>query len=362
MNKIIYLDAAASYLKSDAVIGAEVDFLRNFYANSGRGVCARAAAVDDMVLRARKKVADFIGGAAENIAFISGTTDAMNMIAKMLDIGQDTIVAVSDLDHHSARLPFEMAGGRVVKLPLDDEYNIDVAGIPYADVMVVTAMSNVMGVAQNIPEIVRIAREKNPNVVVVVDAAQYVVHDDIDVRLWDADFVCWSGHKIGADTGIGVLYVKNPDAYKPVKFGGGMVQRVVDDGVLFVAGAEKFEAGTLPLTQIAGLGVAIDNIKQNRPNLELVKRLYDALSEMPRVRLISSRDAALVSFVVLDMHPLDFGALLGTRGVCVRVGNMCASWIHQRLGIAGSVRISVGAYNTEQEIDTVIEYIKDIVK
>ena len=112
MNKIIYLDAAASYLKSDAVIDAEVAFLRGGYANSGRGVCARAAAVDDMVVSTRRKVAGFMGAEPEQIVFNAGTTDGMNMVANMLHLTGDMVVAVSDLDHHSARLPFELAGGR----------------------------------------------------------------------------------------------------------------------------------------------------------------------------------------------------------------------------------------------------------
>ena len=107
MNKIIYLDAAATYQKSPAVIGAQVDFLKNHYANSGRGICARSMYVDDMVLRARKRVAKFMGASENQIVFTSGTTGAINMVARMLDLKADRIVAVSDLDHHSARLPFE---------------------------------------------------------------------------------------------------------------------------------------------------------------------------------------------------------------------------------------------------------------
>lgn len=362
MNKIIYLDAAASYLKSGAVIDAQTQFLRDSYANSGRGVCARAVAVDDMVARVRGKVAGFMGADAAQIVFTNGTTDGMNQIVRMLNLTPDTVVVVSDLDHHSARLPFVMGGAKIEVCPLDGEYNIDVDNIPRGDVLVLTAMSNVMGAAQKVPEIVRIAREKNPNVIVVVDAAQYVVHNKIDVKKWDADFVCWSGHKIGADTGVGIMYVKNPEKFNPAKFGGGMVRRVLPDDILLIAGPEKFEAGTLPLTQIAGLGVAIDEIENNRPNLDLIKYMYDQLVGVHGIRLLSARSGAVLSFVVDGMHPLDFGALLGARNVCVRVGNMCATWIHERLGVSGSVRISVGSYNTIEEAKAVVGYIKDIIK
>ena len=118
----------------------------------------------------------------------------------------------------------------------------------------------------------------------------------------------------------------------------------------------------MPLSQIAGLVSAIDNIENNRPDLELIRYMYDELKQIPRIKVLTGRDAAILSFIIDGMHVLDFGALVGARGVCVRVGNMCASWIHQCLGINGSVRISVGAYNTMGQVQQVIKYIKDIVK
>ena len=362
MNKIIYLDAAATYQKPDCVIDAQVDFLRHHYANSGRGICPRAAYVDDMVASARMRVATFMNAEQSQVVFTSGTTGAMNMIARMLRLGTGYVVAVSDLDHHSARLPFVQNGVGVAVCPLDEDYNIDIANIPYADVFVITAMSNVLGIAQDVEEIVRAARQKNPNVIVVVDAAQYVVHERIDVKKWDADFVCWSGHKIGADTGLGILYMKHPDRFAPVNFGGGMVNKIVGGDVIYNNSPEVFEAGTLPLTQIAGLESAIDVLEKNRPDMQLIKYLYDELKKMSRIKLLTKRDASVCTFVVDGMHALDFGALIGARGVCVRVGNMCASWVHQLLNVSASIRISVGAYNTIDEIETVIKVIKDIVK
>ena len=359
MNKIIYLDAAASYQKSNAVIDAQVDFLRNKYANSGRGICARAVDVDNMLENTRRVVADFIGANAQQIVFTAGTTDAMNMIARML---AGRVVAVSDLDHHSARLPFEQLAREIKVCPLNQNLDIDLNDLPVADVMVITAMSNVLGRAQDVKKIIAAAREKNPNVITVVDAAQYVVHNDIDVSAWGCDFLCWSGHKIGADTGVGVLYIKNPDDFAPVKFGGGMVNKIIGNDLILNNAPDKFEAGTLPLTQISALGVAIEELKKNRPDVNLIRYLYDELLKMPRVKILSPCDGVLVSFVVDGMHVIDFGAMIGARGVCVRVGNMCASWIHKRLGVNGTIRVSVGGYNKIQEIKTLVQYIKDIIK
>ena len=131
MNKIIYLDAAASYQKPETVIRAEMDFLTHNYANAGRGICARASHVDTLIENTRSCVADFIGAKSEQIVFTSGTTDSINKIAGMLKLNSEHIVAVSDLDHHSARLPFEMSGAGVVVCPLDEQLNIDVNNIPY---------------------------------------------------------------------------------------------------------------------------------------------------------------------------------------------------------------------------------------
>ncbi len=362
MNKIIYLDAAASYLKPQSVIDAQVDFLTNHYANSGRGICKRADYTDIMLRNARECVAEFIGADTENVVFTSGTTAGMNLIAKMLNLSSEMRVGVSDLDHHSARLPFVMTGANIIVCPLDDALNIDVYNIPCVDVLVITAMSNVIGVAQDVQKIISAAKQKNPNVITVIDAAQFVVHNKIDVKNWDCDFLCFSGHKIGADTGIGVLYIKNPNMFHPVVFGGGMVNKIVGDDILFNCAPDIFEAGTLPLTQIAGMGVAIKNIIDNRPDLSLIRYLYDELSSIDKIKIISKRDSVLLSFVVTDMHVLDVGTLIGAHNVCVRAGNMCASWIHKYLGIDGSIRISVGGYNTIDEIKDVVKVIKDIVQ
>lgn len=362
MNKIIYLDAAASYQKSQSVIDAQVDFLSHHYANSGRGICARAAYVDNMVANARSRVASFMNAEQNQVVFTSGTTMGMNTVAQMLKLNNKCRVAVSDLDHHSARLPFVKGGADVLVCPLDKDNNIDINNIPCADVFVITAMSNVLGNEQDVSGIIRAARQKNPDVITVVDAAQYVVHEKIDVKKWDADFVCWSGHKIGADTGLGILYIKNPNRFGPVFWGGGMVNKIIGDDILLNNGPDVFEAGTLPLTQISGLVKAIDALEQQRPDLGLIKYLHGELSQIPQIRLLTSDDAAICSFVVDGMHALDFGAMIGARGVCVRVGNMCASWIHKHLGIDASIRISVGAYNNQNDIETTVKYIKDIIR
>ena len=365
MNKFVYMDAAASWLKPQPLIESQVGFLRNAYANAGRGVCTRAGHVDDMILSARQKIADFIGAKAENIVFTSGATDALNRIVRII---QNTVrdknltVAVSDLDHHSARLPWEMLTQNVVVMPLDDDFNIDVNNIPNADVFVITAMSNVLGVAQDVEKIISVIKSKNPNAITVVDAAQFVAHEQINVKKFDPDFLVFSGHKIGSDTGVGIMYIKNPDMWNPDKFGGGMVNRILENKIVFNKAPEKFEAGTLPITQIIGLPYALDYLTNWNGGVDLIHYMFDELAKMENIKLLTSRNASIISFIPTNMHVFDFGTLLGARGICVRVGNMCASWIHKKLAVDGSVRISVGPWNTMDDAIYVIESVKKLVE
>ena len=380
MNNIIYLDAAASALKPESVIKAETEFLRDSYANAGRGVCARAVAVDTTVSRVRKKVADFIGAEDETqIIFTSGTTDGMNRIAKIIDnpVSGETLknktIMVSDLDHHSARLPFEVLRNsfdcKIVLCPMDRNYNLMCSDLPKADVFVITAMSNVLGVAQDVQGLISAARKKNPNVITIVDAAQYVVHEKIDVQKWNCDFMCFSAHKIGADTGLGVMYIKEPDRWvSPDKFGGGMVSRIVGSAassnysVKWETAPAKFEAGTLPLTQIIGLEPAIEHLISHRPNLDLIKYLYDRLSKNENIQVITERDSTMFTFYPKNMHVLDFGVMAGTMGLCLRVGNMCAGWLHNLMELSGTARISVGSWNTMSDVQKAADIIEGIVK
>jgi cysteine desulfurase/selenocysteine lyase len=372
MKKNVYMDAAASWLKPELVIRGQVDFLSNSYANAGRGICERAGAVDKMVMDSRQLVADFIGGNPENIVWTSGATDGLNRIVNILTeqpwYKKTSSFAVSDLDHHSARLPWEnlLRCGRIREnfiCDLDENLNIDVNSIPKTDFLIITAMSNVLGAAQDVENIIRVARAKNPDVVTIVDASQYIVHKKIDVKKWDCDFLVFSGHKIGADTGVGVLYIRDADKYFPDKFGGGMINKIIDDSHwIFNSVPEKFEAGTLPLTQIAGLPYAIKELSNWCGSENLIKYMYDELSRIPHIKLLTKPDACMLDFVVDNMHCLDVGAVLGTHNICVRVGNMCASWIHKKLGIDGSVRVSVGPWNTKTDVEYFIETIRKMVK
>ena len=372
MKKIVYMDAAASWLKNQSVIESQTGFLTNSYANAGRGVCERASNVDKMVADVRRAVADFIGAKPSSIVFTSGATDGLNRIVNIVKNtkswgGKKPVVAVSDLDHHSARMPWQAVANagecELVVCPLDSDLNIDINNIPQCDIFVITAMSNVLGVAQDVEQIIRAIHQKNPNVITIVDAAQFAAHRKIDVSKFDCDFLCFSGHKIGADTGIGVMYIRDPDNFNPDKFGGGMVNKITDSGNWILnQSPEKFEAGTLPLTQIVGLGNAIKLLPDWYNSSKLIRYMYDELLKISGIKILTKPDACLLSFIVENMHVLDFGVMIGAHDICVRVGNMCASWIHKKLGVDGSIRISVGPWNTMEEAEYVIETIRKMVK
>jgi len=369
MKKFVYMDAAASWLKSQPLVEFQSEFLRDSYANAGRGVCVRAGRVDDMIFGARKTVANFIGANEQNIIFTSGATDAFNRIVNIIkntNKKKCPVVTVSDLDHHSARLPWEMCakngGCKIIAAPLDAKLNIDYHNIPKCDVFVITAMSNVLGMPQDVKKIIAESKRKNPNVITIVDAAQFVVHSKIDVKKLGCDFLVFSGHKIGSDTGVGVMYIKSPDDWNPDKFGGGMVNRIMSNKIIFNKSPEKFEAGTLPITQIVGLPYAIKYLSNWNGGHDLLHYMYDELSKISSIKILTSRDACVLSFVVKNMHVLDFGALIGANNICIRVGNMCASWIHKKLNLDGSIRISVGPWNTMDDAKYVINMIKKLVK
>jgi selenocysteine lyase/cysteine desulfurase len=297
-----------------------------------------------MVADTRRMAADFVGAAdPEQIVFTGGATDGLNRIARTL---AGKTVIVSDLDHHSARLPFE-AHCATIAAPLTADLNYDWDAIKKikADAMVITAMSNVLGAAVEIPD--------GLPFMTIADASQLAIHKKIDVEKSGIDYLVFSGHKIGADTGIGIMYQRH--AGNPVSWGGGMHS---------ATGAARFEAGTLPLTQIAGLGPAIkEQTKTNREKIiNLTEALREKLAENPRIKFISPAGASLISFVVDGMHHLDFGTMMGARGVCLRVGHMCATWLHKRLGIEGSIRISLGPWNTAAEIEELGGIIREVIK
>ena len=371
MKNTIYMDAAASSLKRDSVIKKQFDFLKNKYANSGRGICKRSIEVDNSILKVREQVANFLKSNPNQIVFTFGATDGLNRVTRILEnsncVNNNSNIYVSDLDHHSARLPWHiLAGEKKINLSifnLDSNLNISTDNISKVDIAIITAMSNVIGNKQDVINIIKKIKEINPYAITIVDACQYVIHSPINVKEWNCDFLCFSGHKIGSDTGVGILYIKEPMRWNLDKFGGGMVSSIDNLSVNFMNDISRYEAGTLPLTQIIGLGEAIKELDFNSKILDYNKYIYNNLKNIERIKFLSKEDSYILSFVIDGMNSLDFGSYLSGYDICIRVGNMCASWLHKYLNYdSGSVRISLGFWNTEDEIEYVIGVIKKVLK
>ena len=377
---IVYLDSGASAQKPDCVIKAMSVFYENTYSNIHRGLYAFSEKSSQIYDDVREKVAKFIGAKDSlEIIFTKGTTDSINLLASSIGrlLNKYDEIIVSEVEHHSNLLPWknleEVIGVKVKYLPILDNKELDYDWL-YKNIsgktklVCVTGQSNVLGVKTDIKKIVEIAH--NVGAKVLIDGAQLTVHSKVDVADFDIDFYAFSGHKIYGPTGIGILYGKKDLLNKlpPYQFGGDMVESVSLDKVIFKSVPSKFEAGTPPIAEVVGLGSAIDflqNIgmeKIEEKSLNLTRYLQSELLKIEGVKLLSHNNSnSIVSFVIDEISPFDIGLLLGQKGVCVRVGKHCAEPLHQRFGVDSSIRVSLGLYNDESDIDKFIDALKKIL-
>ncbi len=384
---MIYLDSAATALKPKAVIDAEVEYLTLASTNLSRGLYPLAEHTSTHVENIRSLIASFIGATKEEIIFTSGTTAGLNMLALILEdsLTHDDAIVVSDFEHHANYLPWKELAKRkgspfsVIKSDASgyiQSSEIEKNITELTAIVAISALSNVTGVLQDMPRLIASIREIAPHAVVIVDAAQYVAHEAIDVRKWDADFVAFSGHKLYGPTGIGVLYGKK-DLLKvlpPRIYGGGMVLDAYSEKSTYKASPERFEAGTLNISGIFALGTAIDFVKSigyetlKRHDQKLQKyaqeRLQDTFGEL--VTVIGGKDytkrAGILSFTLKGIHPHDIATLLGEKSICVRAGEHCAAPWHRGHGVPATTRLSFALYNDKLDIDTFITTLIEIVK
>lgn len=382
--KILYLDSGASSQKPLCVIEAMDNFYRTYYANIHRGLydwSERASAIYDEV---RKKVADFIGAESMNeIVFTRGTTASINMVAMAYRdagiIGAGDVIMVGEVEHHSNMLPWrhlaEVCGAEIAVIPVDKESGMFDANwmrkhiSDKVKIVAISGQSNVLGVKTNVREIADIVHCKS-QAKVLVDGAQLTAHSKVDVREMGADFYAFSGHKIYAPTGIGILYGRADILAKlpPVEYGGDMVEAVSFSRVVYKDAPSKFEAGTPPIAEVVGLGSAIDFLcgigmdKVEKYLGELTQYAVEKIGAIDGVKILSARGAnSVVSFIIYGISPFDVGTLLGKFGVCVRVGKHCAEPLHISLGVDSSIRVSLGLYNDRADIDILVDTLQKII-
>ena len=382
---LAFLDNAATTQKPQCVIDALVRFYENYNCNVSRGVYTLAEEATGIYEEGRKTVAKFIGAeSCGNIIFTRGTTESINLVASAWsqpNLKAGDRIIVTEMEHHSNLVPWQLAaqssGVELIFCPITPEGRLDLEVLEElltdsVKLLAVTAVSNVLGTANPIAKIVEKVHERD--VPVLVDAAQAVARMPIDVSEWDCDFLAFSGHKVYGPTGIGVLYAKNErlDEMRPYQGGGGMIRQVGQQSSTWADVPQKFEAGTPPVAEVFGLMSALEYIS-NVGMLEIKKHEQDLMThtleklqkftDLEHYGPADSTDrSGVLSFNLREVHPHDVAQVLDENGIAVRAGHHCTQILHERLGIAASVRMSFGLYNEEPEIDRLFSALEQVRK
>lgn len=380
---LIYLDNGATTQKPRCVVESIVNEYYSVNSNVHRGVHFLSQQATNLHEEARETVRQFINArATSEIIFTRGTTESINLVASsftesQMKEGDEVIISV--MEHHSNIVSWQLqAAHKGIKLkiiPMNDQGELQLDEFqklfsPHTKLVSVAHVSNVLGTINPVKEIIAIAHAHN--VPVLIDGAQSIPHMKIDVQDLDADFYVFSGHKIYAPTGIGVLYGKENwlDKLPPYQGGGEMIQNVSFEKTTFNELPFKFEAGTPDYIGSTALAKALDYVSGIGMEQiaayehELTIYAMQRLKEIPGIRIFgeSKHKGGVISFLVGDIHPFDMGTLLDRLGIAVRTGHHCAEPLMHRLGIEGTVRASLGLYNTKEEIDALIAGIERVRK
>lgn len=381
-QNLIYFDNAASTQKPRCVIDALSNYYTHLNANVHRGVHWLSGKATDEFELARQRVQQFIDAPhSEDIIFTRGTTESINLLAESLSksfLSEDDEVIITEMEHHSNIVPWHIARDKyhftLKYIPITDkgELNLDVFRqilSPKTKLVSLAHISNTLGTVNPIKEIISLCHKNKT--MVIVDGAQSIAHLDIDVQDMDCDFYCFSGHKVYAPMGIGVLYGKKEYLEKmyPYQGGGEMIKEVSMEQTVFNDVPFRFEAGTPSVADTIGLGVALEYIKQIgiKDIIEYEDRLMDYATErlqaIEGVRIFgnSENKSSCISFLVEGIHHLDLGTMLDMQGVAIRTGHHCAEPVMRRYGIEGTDRISFALYNTIEEIDSFIICLKKAI-
>ena len=377
---IIYLDNGATTLKPQCVINKIKDYYENYSANAHRGDYDISFKVDQEYENTRELVRKFIHATyKEEIVFTSGATQSLNMIAfgffgKFLEPGDEILITQSE--HASNVLPWfvlqKKLGVIVRYIPLDSNHYVTIENVrdaitPHTKVISLAGITNVLGDERPMKEICKLAHERN--IFVVMDAAQSVGHRKIDVEEIDVDFLAFSGHKMCGPTGVGVLYGKKKllEEMEPQNFGGGMNESFDNaDEIYLKELPTRLEAGTPNIAGVIGLGEAIkyldsigmERIAEYEKNLR--KYAINKLIDIPYIDILNlESDSGIISFNVDGVFSQDVAYYLNKYNLCVRAGNHCAKILKEEVGVSNSLRVSLYFYNTESDIDALVELLRN---
>ncbi|MBK6707114.1 MAG: cysteine desulfurase [Sphingomonadales bacterium] len=376
-----YLDTAASAQKPQAVIDAVARAMGEDYATVHRGVYARSANMTLAFEAARRRVAEFVGGKEDEIVFVRGATEAINLVAQCSRLSQwgqspkgqsQPRILLSQLEHHSNIVPWQLAGYEIDVCPLTADGCIDLdaaeAMLTPEHVLVAFAhVSNVLGSVLDVRRAAELAHKVGAKL--LVDGCQAVPRLPVDVADLDCDFYVFSGHKLYGPTGIGALWGRKEllDAMPPWQGGGSMIDRVTFAKTTYAPAPTRFEAGTPAIAEVIGLRAAIDYVDAigldaiHAHECELVRQTREALRSINSITLHGPEDAAgIVSFSMEGVHPHDIGTILDEEGVAIRAGHHCAQPLMEHLGVPATARASFGIYNDESDVAALVRGLERV--
>lgn len=375
---VVYLDSGATTQKPQCVIDAVNKFYENSNANPHRGAYSLSIEATEVYENTRRKIAKFINAkSSEEIIFTKNASESLNLVA--YSYGLDTLnendeVVLSIMEHHSNLVPWQMVTKKTKNnlkyMYINDEFELSNDEIESkitdkTKIVAITHVSNVLGTINNVKEIIKYAHKKGAKV--LLDASQSIPHMKVDVQDLDADFVIFSGHKMLAPLGIGVLYAKKEILNKmnPFLMGGDMIEYVYEQETTFAPLPNKFEAGTQNVGGVVGLGAAIDYIEKigydeiRKYEDEVVGYAIDELSKLNYLTLYITPNrenhSSVISFNIKGVHPHDVASILDSENVCVRSGNHCAQPLMKFLGIDSTCRASFYFYNTKEDVNILVK-------
>jgi cysteine desulfurase/selenocysteine lyase len=380
---LVYLDNAASCQKPQAVIDSIVKLYSHDYANVHRGVHTLSVRSTDLFEAAREKVKAFINAQSEKeIIFVRGATDAINLVAQTYgkaNIHEGDEIIITAMEHHSNIVPWQMLceeKGAILKVA-----PMNLAGellMPEFEALLnaktklvsVVHMSNALGTINPVEKIIELAHAKN--IPVLLDGAQAIPHTPVDMQALDCDFYVFSGHKLYAPTGVGVLYGKQAllEAMPPYQGGGDMIRTVTFEKSTYAGLPHKFEAGTPSIAEVIGLGAAIDYLNSigmeaiATHEAELLAYATEQALQIDGLKIIgeAKEKGAILSFILGKVHPHDIGTMLDSLGIAIRAGHHCAMPVMDFYKVPATARASFAMYNTKAEIDVLMSGIRNLIK
>ena len=379
---LVYLDNAATTQKPRQVLDAIARYYSEDNANVHRGVHTLSGRATDAFETARAKVAKFIGaGHVHEVVFTRNATEGVNLVAQAwgrTNLREGDEIVISAIEHHSNIVPWQLVcgqtGATLRVVPIFDNGEIDFDAYRRllksgrTRLVAMTALSNALGTVTPIAEVIRVAHEAGA--LVLVDGAQAAYHMAVDVKALDCDFFVLTGHKLYGPTGIGVLYGKTAllEAMPPWQGGGDMISSVTFEESKWNVLPYKFEAGTPHIEGAVGLGAAVDYVSAigmariEAHERELLAYGTEALRTVPGLTLVGTapKKASILSFVMDGVHPHDVGTIVDREGVAIRTGHHCAQPVMDRFGIPGTARASLALYNTREDIDRLVDALREV--